>query len=67
MAKFPKPLGKKKRRTSKPFGGMEATPRPEARPVKPKVPGSKDRVHRGEQDIDQTAGRRFPREAKYSW
>ncbi len=36
---------------------------PEARSVKPKVPGSRDRVHRGEQDIDQKAGRRFPRKA----
>ena len=74
MAKFKKPLREKrmivgpsgrKRFPFDPFPTGVANP--EARPVKPKVPGSRDRVHRGQQDIDQAAGRRFPRKAKYTW
>lgn len=70
MAKFKKPTKLQKERQRKrekkptPFGGLEANPRPEARPVKPKLPGSRDlNVIQRQRDIDQKESSRFLQEA----
>ena len=65
MPKLKKPLRNKERKTPKgkrqPFGPFPAgSNKPEARPVRPKVPGTRDRnVVQRQQDIDQKASSRF--------
>ncbi len=62
MAKFKKPAGDKKRPI--PFGARRGgTNKPEARPVKPKLPGSRDRVRRRAGDLDQKASSFFVHQA----